>query len=374
MLLFKRMCVVVSMCVAVSCGGSSSSSPASPSPSTPSTPAATRVMALSGILAFGNVTGGTTASATLTITNNGSTPLTVSSLSLPTSINQAYIASFTSGTIAAGASQAVTIRFSPIAAQDYGGTLTVNADQTSGTNTTAVSGVGVLAAGVAATRIISVAGNLTFGNVAVGQTGQAVMTITNSGNSTLTVTSLSTSACGTDYTASWTSGTIPPGGSQQVTIFFKPQAAQACNSTFTVHGDQTSGTSTLAGSGTGTGAAPAPPPSPATGGKYDGVYDFFFKSPAPGGVFDSQNLRSFMIIRGTVISSSDGTLNGTVDLNFGSVRMTSACPINNSLATWTGTMNASAQSGSNFGQGTYTCAIAIGGGASDSWQATQSGR
>src|SRR5213075_15028 len=102
--------------------------------------------------------------------------------------------------------------------------------------------------------------------------------------------------------------------------------------------------------------------------------NFFFKSPAPGGVFDSTNLPNFMIIRGGVISSSDGTLNGTVDLTFGSVTMRSACPINNSIATWTGNMNASAQSGSNFGQGTYTCAIAIGGGANDSWQATQSGR
>src|SRR5436190_8942951 len=248
--LFKSTCAVVCLIMAVACGSSSPSSPSTPS--TPSTPSGTRVIGLSGILAFGNVTVGTSASATLTIANTGTTALTISGLTLPTSINGAYTASFTGGTIAAGASQPVTIRFSPTAAQDYGGTLTVTGDQTSGTNTTAVSGVGILGAGVVATRIINVTGNLAFGNVAVGQTGQAVITITNSGNSTLTVTSLSVSACGADYTASWTSGTILPGGSQQVTIFFKPQAAQVCNGTLTVHGDQTGGTATIASTGTGT--------------------------------------------------------------------------------------------------------------------------
>ena len=370
MSLFRRLCVVVCVIVAVGCSGSSSSPS---SASAPSTPAGTRVVTLSGILAFGSVTVGTVASATLTITNSGSTPLTITSLSLPASISQAYIASFTSGTIAAGASQAVTIRFSPIAAQDYGGTLTVNGDQTSGTNTTPVSGIGVLASGVAATRIISVTGNLAFGNVAVGQTGTAVMTITNSGNSDLTVAGLSVSACGTDYTASWTSGTINPGGSQQVTLFFKPQAAQVCNGTLTVRGDQTGGTATIATTGSGTGAAPAPPPASSTG-KYDGTYNFFFKNPGPGGVTESHNLSNFMIIRGAVITSSDGTLNGVVDLTFGNVTMRGPCTINDSQATWTGIMNAAALSGANFGQGTYTCAIAIGGGANDSWQATQSGR
>jgi len=51
-------------------------------------------------------------------------------------------ASWTTGTIGAGASQQVTIQFSPVAAQSYGGILTVNGDQTGGTNTIATSGTG----------------------------------------------------------------------------------------------------------------------------------------------------------------------------------------------------------------------------------------
>ena len=105
--------------------------------------------------------------------------------------------------------------------------------------------------------------------------------------------------------------------------------------------------------------------------KYDGTYNFFFKYPSPSGL-TSRTLARFLIIQNGVVSSSDGTVTGgTVD-TFGAVRFNSPCPINSSVATWTGNMNASALSGANFGQGTYTCSIAIGGGSSDSWQATQS--
>jgi hypothetical protein len=97
-------------------------------------------------------------------------------------------------------------------------------------------------------------GNLAFGNVTVGQTATTTLTITNNGNSTLTISG-STVPGGGVYTASWTNGTIPAGGSQQVTEFFAPTAAQSYNGTLTVTGDQTSGTNTIAISGTGT-----PPP------------------------------------------------------------------------------------------------------------------
>ena len=353
MTLFKRTCVLLLVSIAAGCGGGGSSSPTSPSTSTAAA-SGTRIIGLSGSLAFGNVTVGQSAVQTFTITNTGTTTLTVSSLSLPTGVSNAYSANFTSGAIAPGGSQPVNLRCAPVGAQDYSGTLTVNGDQTSGANTLPVSCVGVLPAGVAATRVIGVTGNLGFGNVAVGQSADAVMTITNSGNSTLTVTSITVSACSADYTATWTSGTIPPGGSQQVTITFKPQAAQVCNPTFTVRGDQTSGTSTIAGSGTGTGTAPAPPPTtPTTGGRFDGTYGLNFVYACPGGTCTSN---ATLVIRNGVVTSTDGLLNGTVDNTFGNLRATSVCPYNSSQATWTGIMNVSALPRSNFGQGQYSCA------------------
>ena len=133
-----------------------------------------------------------------------------------------------------------------------------------------------------------------------------------------------------------------------------------------------SGTTTVTPPGSATPTpAPTPAPAPAPSGKYDGTYDFFFKNPGPGGVTESHNLSRFVIIRNGNVTSSDGTLAGTVD-GFGAVRFTGPCPINNSVGDWTGIMNASALAGSNFGQGQYTCRIAIGGGANNTWQANQS--
>jgi hypothetical protein len=312
------------------------------------------VIGLSGTLAIGSVTVGQSASATFTISNSGTTTLTVSSLTLSATVSSAYAASFTSGPIAAGASQAVNVKCSPPAAQDYSATITVNGDQTSGANTIPVSCVGVLAPGVAATRIIGVSGNLAFGNVAVGQTASSTFTITNTGNSTLTITNITIPGCAANFSATWTSGTIPPGGSQQVTQTYSPTSAQNCSGTLTVVGDQTGGTNTLPISGNGTPSSSTPPaPSPSTGAKYDGTYGVNFQYACPGGTCTSNFT---LVIRNGVANSTDGLLSGTVDNTFGNLRATSVCPYNSSQATWTGIMNASALAGSNFGQGQYSCA------------------
>jgi len=102
----------------------------------------TRIINLSGSLAFGNVTVGSTSTKTLTISNTGDSPLTV------TSISYSYPADFSgnwSGTIPAGGSQNVTVTFAPTAAQSYSGTVTVNSDKTGGTETIAISGTGITA-------------------------------------------------------------------------------------------------------------------------------------------------------------------------------------------------------------------------------------
>lgn len=70
--------------------------------------------------------------------------MTVTGISATGGLTSVSSASWTSGTIAAGASQAVTIVFRPTTARVYEGTLTVNADHTSGTNTILMTGAGNL--------------------------------------------------------------------------------------------------------------------------------------------------------------------------------------------------------------------------------------
>lgn len=121
----------------LACGGGKST-PTSPSSTTP--PATTRIIAVSGNLAFGDVPVGSSRDLTYTITNAGNATLTVTGTTVSGGLAAYTTASWTSGTIAAGASQTVSVRFQPTAAGSYSGTVAVNGDHTSGSNTVAISG------------------------------------------------------------------------------------------------------------------------------------------------------------------------------------------------------------------------------------------
>jgi hypothetical protein len=221
--------------LATACGGNGT-------PSSPSAPAApTRIIGLSGDVAFGDVILGRTVTATLTIANRGNAPLTVTGLTVP---SRGYTASWTSGTVLPSGLQPVVIQFTPTALENYNGVLAVNGDQTSGVNTVNLSG-----RGTAATRIIGLSGDLAFGEVTIGQTAWATLTITNSGNAPLTVTGVIVPS---PYAGSWTSGTILPFATQEVVIQFTPRAAGSYNGVLTVNGDQTSGVNAMSVSGRGT--------------------------------------------------------------------------------------------------------------------------
>lgn len=120
----------------MACGGGTASSPTGPS-GTSSQPS--RVINVSGNLAFGDVAVGTDRSLSYTISNTGNAALTITGTTISGGLASQTTFSFTSGVIAAGASQNVTVRFQPTAAGAYSGTVTVNGDQTSGANTVAIS-------------------------------------------------------------------------------------------------------------------------------------------------------------------------------------------------------------------------------------------
>jgi hypothetical protein len=136
----KKFLTVSFLIGCAACGSSSPSAPSSPPATTP-TPAQTRIIALSGSLAFGNVQVGAQPTLAFTIANTGNATLTISGVSITTGLS-VFAANWTSGTIAAGSSQTVTVQFVPTAAQTYGGTISIIGDQTSGPNTIAVSGTG----------------------------------------------------------------------------------------------------------------------------------------------------------------------------------------------------------------------------------------
>jgi hypothetical protein len=112
-----------------------------------------RGIALAGNMAFGDVYVGERPTRTLTISNTGTAPLTVSGISYPQGFSGAW-----SGTIAAGASQDVTVTFSPASTRTYDGDIVIVGDQTSGVTSVRASGRGVVLA------LSSFTANVSFSN------------------------------------------------------------------------------------------------------------------------------------------------------------------------------------------------------------------
>jgi copper(I)-binding protein len=202
-------------------------------------PQATKIIGLSGNLAFGSIQTGQTVTATLTIVNTGNAALNVSGINYPLGFSGAW-----TGNIAAGGSHDVMVTFAPTSVTTYGGSITVNSDANSGVGSISVSGSGM----AGATRIIGVSGNLAFGSVQTGQTGMATLIVTNTGNATLHVSSIDYPP---GFSGTW-SDSIASGGSHTVVVTFTPTALTTYGGTVTVNSDATSGNNTINASGTGT--------------------------------------------------------------------------------------------------------------------------
>ena len=132
----------VGVCFALTLVACDSKSPTTPSP----TP--TRIISLSGNIDVGNIPINQSSTATLGIRNNGTAPLTITGVSwsqaptepdAPPAITNL---SWRSGSIQPGALQDVVVEFRPTQPGPFNGAITVNGDQTSGTNGIGFTGVG----------------------------------------------------------------------------------------------------------------------------------------------------------------------------------------------------------------------------------------
>ncbi len=94
------------------------------------------------------------------------------------------------------------------------------------------------------TRIMVLGGNLSFGAVTLNTVATGLLTIANQGNAPLTFTNIQ-APCATQYRASNTSGTIPPGQSLNITIQYTPTTVGSCDGNITVTADQTSGNTSI---------------------------------------------------------------------------------------------------------------------------------
>jgi hypothetical protein len=188
---------------------------------------------------FGTTSVGTSVSNTLTITNTGGSTLTISSIVMPAGFT--YTGSVT--TIAPSASATLTVTFSPVTTTTYGGSVLIISDAASGSGVLSVTGVGIPAPPSISATLIS-----DFGSVLIGSDSSSTLTITNTGGTTLTISSITLPS---GYTLTGSVTTIAPSASATLTVTFTPVSAITYSGSVQIISDAASGSGTLSVTGVG---------------------------------------------------------------------------------------------------------------------------
>lgn len=210
------------------------------------TVAAVSSISLAGDLTFPNTLVGGTATAVLNIVNTGTASVTLASGAVTFS-SGVFTASFAGATLAPGASQAVTVTFTPVAGTAYIGTVSVAVPAgTIGTFKHPIQGTGLTPA-----PVIELSGVLDFGNCGTSHTLVSSLIVKNTGNAPMTITGITLP---TGFTSSYPGGSVVIAAKSRAVyaVTFAPVSAITYSGNITVAvSGSFSGTNTLAISGAG---------------------------------------------------------------------------------------------------------------------------
>ena len=210
-------------------------------------------------LGFGNVTtGSTSASQSITLSNPGSTALTLTGVSISGANATKFAQTNNCGTsLAAGANCTISVTFSPDAAGGYSASITVSDNASGSPQTASLTGTGVAPA--APQAVLSPTG-LAFGSVTTGATSAAQeITLSNPGTGALTIAGITviesnaakfaqTNNCGSS---------LAMGSTCTITVSFSPDVVGVFSASISVADNASGSPQTVAL--TGTGVAPASP-------------------------------------------------------------------------------------------------------------------
>jgi hypothetical protein len=204
-----------------------------------------QISAIPSTAGFGNVSTGTSNSQTISLTNNGTASLVVSHAAVSgtgfsvTGLN-------TPLTIPAGSNTTFNAVFAPGAAGAVTGSISLTSNAPNSPFTIALSG-----SGLAGTQLLTFGtSSLSFGSVNVGSNSDLSSSLTNTGNSSVTISAVNVT--GAVFTVSGVSSgeTLTAGQSIPVTVQFAPTAAGAVSGAVTLLSNATnSAAMSLSGSG-----------------------------------------------------------------------------------------------------------------------------
>jgi hypothetical protein len=200
----------------------------------------------SGLTFASQAIGSISAVQSVTLTNSGQAALSLTSIATSGDFAQTNTCGTT---VAAGASCTIAVAFTPTAAGSRTGNVTV-IDNTNGSpQLVALSGIGIVPVAAAATLSPT---SLNFAAQAIGSTSSVqVVTLTNSGQASLALASISTSG---DFAQTNTCGTtVAAGANCTISVTFTPTAVGPRTGTLTITDNVASSPQTISLSGMGSG-------------------------------------------------------------------------------------------------------------------------
>jgi len=196
-------------------------------------------------LAFGNQRVGTTATQTVTVSNGGTSTVTVSAINKTGSAAFSFTGPALPFTLAPNATATLAVSFMPSATGAVTGSLSVVSSDPSSPTVVTMGGTGIQS-----TAVLSV-NSLSFGNQRVGTlSATRPVTITNTGNATLNISALTVSPQ-YSVTGLTAPATLSAGGSLTFTVRFSPTAMGAAPGTVSIVSDAATSPSTVTLTGTG---------------------------------------------------------------------------------------------------------------------------
>ena len=201
-------------------------------------------------LTFGSAVAGTTAAAqSVTLTNIGSSPLRIATLTASGDFAlDAGTTCSVSTPVAAANTCTIAVTFTPTASGVRTGVVTITDNASGGSQTITLSGTGT------APGVMLTPSSLSFGSTVVGTTAAAQsVTLTNTGTSPLSITALESSG---DFTLdpSTTCSTSSPVAASTIctiAVTFSPTASGVRTGVVTITDNVSGGTQTIALAGTG---------------------------------------------------------------------------------------------------------------------------
>jgi len=197
-------------------------------------------------VSFGNLVVGATGTQTLTARNPGTATLNVTQASLiGTGFTSSGLALPLS--IPPGGSSAFNIGFAPASAGNFSGSITLVSNAPNSSLVIPVAGTGVSTALQLSTSPTS----LNFGNLATGSNATQRVTISNNGNSSVSISQISASGAGYSTSGVTLPFSLAAGQSTSFNVTFAPTSTGSLSGSVTVVSNATNSPATISLSGTG---------------------------------------------------------------------------------------------------------------------------